>query len=195
MPAVVISGCSGKAGETGGDTSAQSGAPWFDEVKPAASAGTATACAMSVSVPVAASWKAKPVSLDGSVSDGLLSQGGATLACEIDAKPTGQVGFIRVWTAKRDTKESRPVLEAFLGADRNLKELAYRDVEAGGMPAVEATYRRDSPLDEGGKRERAFAVAAPRGVVVVTLSGLTTEQYQAMLPAYALARHDITPAG
>lgn len=172
----------------------QTGSPWFDEVKPAAAAGSAAVCAIPVALPLAAKWLAKPVRLSGGTMDVIASQGGATLACELDAKPAGHLGFERVWIAKRDVEEPRAALEAFLSADTGLTGLAYRELKAGRMPAVEATYLRTSELEKSGKRERAFAVEAPEGIAIVTLSGLNNEQYQAMLPAYALARRDITPA-
>jgi hypothetical protein len=186
----VLTGCS----DDGGDGAAkQVGAPWFDEVKPAPSAGSAKECALPVSLPLAAKWRAKPLRLDGGPMD--VSQGGATLACEIDAKPAGQIGFLRAWVAKRDATDARPALEAFLAADKGLKDISYRELKAGGLSAVEATYLRDSPLESAGKRERAMSIVSPQGVTVVTLSGLDNEQYQAMLPAYALVRGSVAPAG
>lgn len=188
----LVAGCS----EQGADEPAprQTGAPWFDEVEPASSAGSATACAIPVSLPLAEKWLAKPVRQDGTPTDQLIRQGGAALACEIDAKPAGPIGFLRVWVADRDVKEPRPALEAFIAGDRGVKDPAYRDLKAGGMAAVEVTYLRDSPLEKDGKRERAIAVTTPQGIAVVTLSGLNNEQYKAMLPAYALARRSISPA-
>jgi hypothetical protein len=188
-----LAGCSDQ--DAGASGPIQTGTPWFDEVQPAASAGSATACALPVTVPLAAKWLAKPVRADAGPADSLVRQGESTLACEIDAKPAGQIGFIRVWVAKRGATDPRPVLEAFLAADTGLKELTYRNVKAGGMKAAEVTFLRDSPMETGGKRERALAVAAPTGVMVMTVSGLNTEQYNAMLPAYGLARRDMKPAG
>ncbi|XVU26648.1 lipoprotein [Actinoplanes sp. CA-054009] len=189
----LLSGCSSQGGGDGGPS--QVGAPWYDEVKPAPPGDSVKACAIPVSFPLAADWLAKPVRQSGGAGDGLLTQGGATLACEIDAKPAGQIGFLRVWVGKRDVTEARPALESFLAADKGLTEISYRDLRVGDMPAVEVTYLRESPLEAAGKRERALAIQSPQGVAVVTLSGLDSDQYQAMLPAYALARDSVVSAG
>jgi hypothetical protein len=187
-----MAGCSDRDAGDGGPI--RTGTPWFDEIRPAPSAGTATACALPVTVPLADKWLAKPVGTNGGLPAALVRQGESTLACEIDAKPAGQVGFLRIWIAKRGATDPRPVVEAFLAADRGLTDVAFRDVKAGGMKATEATFRRESPMEAGGKRERALAVAAPTGVAVLALSGLNSEQYDAMLPAYVLARRDMAPA-
>lgn len=194
LVAAALTACSGGGGDGDGTAGKQTGAPWFDEVTAAASAGPATACALPVKLPVVERWRVKPVRLDGGPMDALAQQGDVTMACEIDAKPAGPIGFLRVWIARPDATQPRPVLESFLGADRGLTDVAYRDVDAGGLTAVEATYLREGPTEPAGKRERAFAVATSQGIAVVTLSGLDNKQYQAMLPAYVLARQQITPA-
>jgi hypothetical protein len=63
----------------------------------AASAGgsvgaTGSACELPVIFAIAANWTPEAV-------DAPLRQGPVTLACEVDAKPAGHIGYLRAWTA------------------------------------------------------------------------------------------------
>ncbi|WP_435185443.1 lipoprotein [Streptomyces sp. bgisy126] len=160
---------------------------------PAAAAslgGPGTACPLPVSFSLAKDWKPKAIELptDPDLADlaDLARRGPAVMRCEIDAKPAGHIGFLRVWTVEKGS--ARAALEAFVKGDESSSAVSYREGRAGGLPAVEATYTVRSALFDEDKEERAFAVATPRGVVVVDLGGSDTEEHRAMLPAYELAR-------
>ncbi|WP_432126135.1 lipoprotein [Streptomyces sp. bgisy082] len=160
---------------------------------PAAAAslgGPGTACPLPVSFSLAKDWKPKAIELptDPDLADlaDLARRGPAVMRCEIDAKPAGHIGFLRVWTVEKGS--ARAALEAFVKGDESSSAVSYREGRAGALPAVEATYTVRSALFDEDKEERAFAVATPRGVVVVDLGGSDTEEHRAMLPAYELAR-------
>ncbi|MFE5511221.1 lipoprotein [Streptomyces sp. NPDC056529] len=160
---------------------------------PAAAAslgGPGTACPLPVSFSLAKDWKPKAIELptDPDLADlaDLARRGPAVMRCEIDAKPAGHIGFLRVWTVEKGS--ARAALEAFVKGDESSSAVSYREGRAGALPSVEATYTVRSALFDEDKEERAFAVATPRGVVVVDLGGSDTEEHRAMLPAYELAR-------
>lgn len=147
-------------------------------------------CSMPITFDLAADWK--PEAVESAPDDefaALLEQGPVTLVCEIDAKPAGNIGFMRVWVGADAGDDTREALEAFVAdGARNREQEAYTQIEAGKFAATEVTYvNTDEILDEP-KKERAFAVATPRGVVIVDLGGLDSEEHEQMLPAYELAR-------
>src|SRR5262245_2190074 len=131
---LLVAGC--------GDDGAGSG-PWSDGVEPAAAAGRVggdEVCPLPVTMDVADRWQAEAV--DG----GTLRQGGLDLVCEIDAKPAGAIGFIRVWTG---TVAPRAALEAYVAEARDTGEVTYRDTEVGSGSGTEATWTEG---DSGRKR-------------------------------------------
>src|SRR4051794_40502368 len=77
---------------------------------------TGSTCPMPVDFGLAESYTAKAVRMD---PDELLAElaqrGPLTMVCEIDAKPAGHIGFLRVWTGAGD--QLRPALTAFAGPD------------------------------------------------------------------------------
>jgi hypothetical protein len=174
---------------------AQPGQPWRDDTKPAAAAGkfSGRTCDVPISFDLAASWSPKAVKLDGGELDALAKQGGATMKCEIDAKPAGNIGFLRVWTPDQRGATPQQVLKAFLAGEKRLSEQQYRDTSAGGLTAAEVTYLRYSPITEESKRERVLAVQAPTGIALLVLSGFNNQEYEEMLPAYLLAQQSLTP--
>ncbi|MET0426853.1 MAG: lipoprotein [Actinoplanes sp.] len=185
--ALFLSGCGeAEADAEAPSAPAQTGRPWYDETAPAAAAGPVTGCTLPVRFDLADRWKPKPVTLDGSVFDDLAKQGGATMACEIDAKPAGNIGFLRVFTVDEKTAAPKAALEAFVAGDKNLTEVTYRDRKAGELSAVEVTYLRSDEFSDG-KRERAAAVATAQGTIVLKVSGLDSGEFREMLPAYNLA--------
>lgn len=205
--AVLVSGCSDDpdpapartpaTGATGAaEPAAAAGPPWFDDVKAAPAGGPAGACKLPVTFEIAADWKIKPVELDDSeLAQALGTKSGATMACEIDAKPAGHLGFLRVWTLDKGTVDARAAIESFAAADRKATDKTFRDLKAGGMPASEVTYLTPSQLDEGQKdRERALAVAAPKGTIVLVLDSLDADEFEGMLPAFRLARDSMAEA-
>ncbi|MEV7674775.1 lipoprotein [Streptomyces sp. NPDC088752] len=153
--------------------------------------GPGTACPLPVSFSLAQAWEPKAVRNPEDPEFAVLTrQGPATVRCEVDAKPAGHIGFLRVWTAEKGSASSsaRALLEAFVKAEKGSSGAAYRETTAGALPAVEVAYTVRSELLDEEKEERAFAVATQKGAVVVHLGGMDTEEHRAMVPAYELAR-------
>ncbi|MFD7626709.1 lipoprotein [Streptomyces sp. NPDC059851] len=161
--------------------------------------GEGTPCRLPVSFDLVQDWKPKAVThAEDDAFAALFKQGGMTLACEIDAKPAGNLGFLRVWVADEPTGTggARKVLESFMTGEKATGAPVYTELPAGtggaALPVAEAAYET-APLDEA-KKERAFAVVTPGGAaVVVHLGGLDTGEHDAMLPAYRLAQQSLKP--
>lgn len=154
-------------------------------VKSGGSIGAAgSACELPVTFDIAEAWTAETV-------DAPLRQGPVTLACEVDAKPAGHIGYLRVWTADPGDADVRTVLEAFVAAEDGASKARYGTFTAGGLTGVEVEYAYTNEFEDAPKTERALAVTTPRGPVVVHLGGLDTEEHEAMLPAYELARRTL----
>ncbi|MFD9096573.1 lipoprotein [Streptomyces collinus] len=207
----VLGGCGrhddGAAKPSGSASAEGAGA----ESAAAASGGTVgtagSACELPVSFDIAKHWKAKGIAaeeelskaskgsdgdLSGALADSLLRQGPVTAACEIDAKPAGHIGFLRVWTGKAQDADARSVLRRFVAAEDNVSKEKYRTVSTGGgLHGVEVEYLYTSKLLDETKKERALAVATPDGPVVLHLGGMDTEEHEAMLPAYELAKRTL----
>ncbi|MDP9794807.1 hypothetical protein J2S43_003319 [Catenuloplanes nepalensis] len=172
-----------------GSSSASSAA--VPGVAEAARVGAAdSGCALPVSFGIAASWTPKAVDLSGLDAEtaAALGKGGMVPACEIDAKPAGNIGFIRVYTGEHG--DLRATLTSFAGADAQAP--AFTELQIGGVPAAEITYTSKSALDGTVEQEAAFAVDTPKGVVVVALDSFDDEEHAAMLPAYELAKSSLT---
>ncbi|MFF9016003.1 lipoprotein [Streptomyces sp. NPDC014870] len=151
-----------------------------------------SACALPVSFGLAADWKPQAVkATDDEVFAALGKQGPATMVCEVDAKPAGNIGYLRVWTAGESP--ARAALEGFVKAEEGTSKVTYKETKAGALPAVEVTYTVYNKLMEESKEERAFAVAAPKGTVIVHLGGLDSQEHREMLPALELARTTLKP--
>ncbi|OKJ70424.1 hypothetical protein AMK30_26370 [Streptomyces sp. CB02460] len=193
LAASALTGCSSEA-DSGGDAKPEkSAAP---AVKTAAKGGTVggsgSGCELPVTFDLAEDWKAKAVEIDpDSDFAELAEQGPVTLACEIDAKPAGHVGFLRVWRAKATTVTPREALKGFVGADVNASEAAYKEVTSGGQRLTEVVYTAHSDLMDEDRPAHAFALATPDGPVVVHLGGLDADQHEGMLPAYELAKKSV----
>ncbi|QNP76106.1 hypothetical protein IAG44_37400 [Streptomyces roseirectus] len=142
----------------------------------------------------AAKWKAEsietPAGADASLA-GLLTQGPVTGVCEIDAKPAGHVGFIRVYQGKPGNADARAVLRDFVAAEKNVSEEKYQTFTAGTATAVEVSYRVKVELLDEVKTEHALAVSTPSGPVVIHLGGLDDAEHTAMLPAFDLAKRTL----
>ncbi|MEU5182701.1 lipoprotein [Streptomyces longwoodensis] len=126
--------------------------------------------------------------LAAEIADALLHQGPVTAVCEVDAKPAGHIGFLRVWTGEPGGADARSVLASFVGAEKGAGHATYRAFTTGGLSGTEVEYRVTSEILESTKTERALAVTTPDGPVVVHLGGLDDEEHRAMLPAYELAK-------
>ncbi|WP_197701764.1 lipoprotein [Micromonospora echinospora] len=147
-----------------------------------------SACDMPVTFALAESWKPKAVTVapDNPLAE-LARRGPLTMVCEIDAKPAGNIGFLRVWTGEGD--RLRPSLEAFIGADAH--EPTYTELRVGDRPALEVAYQEKSQLDDTMEPERVFAVQTPQGIVAVSLDSFGSDEHTAMLPAYELAKSSL----
>jgi hypothetical protein len=190
----VLTGCSEAAEGDDPKASARPSAPVETtgaDDSAATSGGTigaaGSACELPVTFDVAKSWKAEAV-------EAPLSQGPVSLACEIDAKPAGNIGFLRIWAGKSGDADTRTVLEAFIAAEDGVTKEKYSTFTAGGVSGVEVEYLYSSELLGETKKESAFAVTTADGPVVVHLGGLDTEEHEEMLPAYELARRTLRTA-
>ncbi|GAA3865297.1 hypothetical protein GCM10023084_18000 [Streptomyces lacrimifluminis] len=143
-----------------------------------------SACELPVTFDIAEDWTAEAV-------EASLRQGPVSLACEVDAKPAGHIGYLRAWTAGPGDADARTVLEAFVAAEEGAGKARYGTFAAGGLTGAEVEYVYQSEFDDAPKKERALAVTTPRGPVVVHLGGLDTEEHEAMLPAYELAKRTL----
>lgn len=168
--------------------------PWGDGGRPAAAkeqiGGADSDCDLPVSFSTARDWTAEEVRVDH-------SQGGLELVCEVDAKPAGNLGYIRVWT--QDTKKSpRAALASFV-KDQKTQQEKYRSVKSGSTPLVEASFRKILTVDGEvleRKPELAFAVETDdAGVAVVSLGGLDAQEHEEMIPAYLLAKETVKVRG
>lgn len=193
----MVTGCSSDSGADfedkrgSGATAAAATAP--DASKPAPKGETigaaGSACALPVTFALAAKWTAEAV--DTAADDAfaeLARQGPVEMACEIDGKPAGHIGYLRVWTADATDSSPRDVLEAFLAADRTAEDAEYQETGAGSLPAAEVGYVTTSDVLDESKKERALAVTTPKGVALIHLGGLDSAEHDAMLPAFELAK-------
>ncbi|QKV94404.1 hypothetical protein HUT19_23795 [Streptomyces sp. NA02950] len=162
--------------------------------------GKGTACELPVRFSVEKSWKAKAV--DSAVQEQigpLARQGPVTIVCELDAKPAGHIGFIRVLTGTKGAAApgggSRALMRAFVADENFASHVRLREVKAGDLPATEASYDV-ADLSAGEVRPvRALAVMTGRGGVVIELGGLDAEEHKAMLPAFRLAKKSLEKNG
>ncbi|MFF8832575.1 lipoprotein [Streptomyces sp. NPDC015131] len=192
----VLTGCS-----SGADAPAPAVTP--AAAKPAGGVGKGvvlgtkgTPCVLPVTFETAPKWTAEAVSAAADPDFAALAkQGTVTLVCEVDAKPAGHVGFLRVWTGGDPKETPREALEAYAGEEESASKTTYRETKAGALAATEVSLTISSEFTDGPKPERAFAVSTPRGVVVVHLGGLDAAEHTAMLPAYELAKRTVALAG
>ncbi|AVZ74474.1 hypothetical protein SLUN_22235 [Streptomyces lunaelactis] len=155
--------------------------------------GAGSPCVLPVSFDLAADWKPKAVTNDDQF--GPVTQGPVTLVCEIDAKPAGNIGFMRVWTGGRSGDDPRKALEAFVTDEAKSREkVTFSETKAGEFPATEVTYLNTNEFLDAPKKERAFAVSTPRGLLVLHLGGMDSEEHEGMLPAYELAKQSVRKA-
>ncbi|MEU9450157.1 lipoprotein [Streptomyces sp. NPDC048277] len=162
-----------------------------------------SACALPVTFGIAKGWEAAAVDglgavasggTDGDTADGLLRQGPVTLVCELDAKPAGAVGFLRVSTGKPGSGDARAVLRAFVAAEDGTGRAEYRTFRSGGLSGVRVDYVHTVELLGETKKESALAVVTPHGPVVLHLGGLDSEEHDEMLPAFELAQDTLRAA-
>ncbi|MFG2555943.1 lipoprotein [Streptomyces sp. NPDC048581] len=172
-----------------------------------------SACELPVTFDIAEDWEAEAIdngaaeekAADGAdasadpeeaelaeaIADAILYQGPVAAACEVDAKPAGNIGFLRVWTGKPGEDDARTVLEAFVAAEKDTSKAKYSPFKAGGVSGVEVKYLYTSELLEETKEESALAVTTKKGPVVIHLGGMDTDEHREMLPAYELAKRTL----
>ncbi|MGC9539696.1 lipoprotein [Streptomyces sp. UG1] len=204
----VLTACSGTAEDdpkatSSASASAEPAGADDPAVKSGGTIGAAgSACELPVTFDIAEGWKAEAVDgEDGSgeadselaqeIAGALLHQGPVTATCEIDAKPAGNIGFLRIWKGKAGDGDARAVLEAFVKAEKGVSKAKYSAFETGGLTGAEVKYLVTSELLDETKEESALAVATKRGPVVIHLGGMDTDEHRAMLPAYELAKRTL----
>ncbi|WP_217177719.1 lipoprotein [Streptomyces sp. AC495_CC817] len=195
----------GAATAGGKDTAEDAGA-----AKSGGSVGAAgSACPLPVTFDTAEEWRPEAVEtgtpgddggseqdeLAAELVEGLLRQGPFTAACEIDAKPAGNIGFIRVWTGEKGAAEgdAEALLKEFVAAEGDTSEAKYSAFTSdSGVRGTEVEYLYTSEALDETKKERAFVAVTPDGPVVVHLGGLDTQEHEQMLPAYELAKRTLS---
>ncbi|WP_327186764.1 lipoprotein [Streptomyces sp. NBC_01334] len=204
----LMAGCAAEEAAPGGASGA-SGASAKTTAKVAQRGGSigasGSACELPVTFDIAEFWKAEAVDAEettgstgdlADLADAFLRQGPVTMACEVDAKPAGKIGFLRVWTGEPGDTDARAVLEDFVAAEQGASGARYSTVKAGDITGTEVEYVTTSELLEETKKEHALAVTTPEGPVVLHLGGMDTAEHEAMLPAYELAKSTLhTTAG
>jgi hypothetical protein len=151
-----------------------------------------SACELPVSFGIAESWEAEAVAIEADDPFAELArQGPLTMACEIDAKPAGAIGFLRVWTGAGG--DLRAILGEFIG-DR-AEQAVFRELRFGDRAGLEVVYQKKSQLDDELEPEQAFVVPTGAGVAAVSLDSFDSGEHADMLPAYELAKASLTVTG
>nr|WSW68770.1 lipoprotein [Streptomyces sp. NBC_00995] len=202
LAAVALTACSSGSGDGAKTDTKPGGAPATAKGKAqgdttAARGGTVggsgSPCELPVVLDTAQHWTAESVVAGEPGSDfaELGLQGPVALVCEIDAKPAGHIGFLRVWQGKDGASTARQALEGFVKADSNPSKITYTQTTVGKLSVAEARYTIYSELMDESRPNRAFAVATPDGPVVVHLGGLDAYEHKSMLPAFELAKRSV----
>ncbi|NNN32314.1 hypothetical protein HLK59_18495 [Streptomyces sp. S3(2020)] len=205
----VLAGCSEAADDKkDAKSSASASASAGRTVESGDSIGAAgSACELPVSFDLAKDWEAEAIDsaaaqdeasstgsgdldeeLSEEILDSILRQGPVAAACEVDAKPAGYIGFLRIWTGEPGDDDARTVLEEFVAAEDGASKAKYTSFTSGDVAGVEVQYVVTSELLDETKKESAFAVTTPDGPVVVHLGGMDTEEHEKMAPAFELAK-------
>ncbi|MEH1165114.1 lipoprotein [Micromonospora sp. CPCC 205539] len=194
----VTAGCAESGTETTAAPSSSaspiaSGPPWHDEVAPAEAGATVGAkgseCELPITFSVPADWKVTKVS-----GEAQLVVGRSTLKCEIDAKPAGLVGFLRVWSINESLpSEGKTDVERFVTEFAKDPKAVYRQVKAGPLDSREASYVEED-LDGKPNPHRAIVVAAVGGDTLLAIGGMDADEFQDLLPGYQLAKRSVRPA-
>jgi len=161
-----------------------------------------SACPLPVTFDLVALWQPKAVDVDklGELAK-LARNGPFEVVCEVDAKPAGAIGFLRVYVAPGRKGTPRSHLQAFVGAESvearragtlELKNIKVTDVTTGGQRAAEVTYETYSKTLDVTSKYSALALNTAKGAVVVKLAPAGAEEHATMLPAFELARKSLT---
>ncbi|WP_146104690.1 lipoprotein [Streptomyces cinnamoneus] len=211
----VLTGCSSAGDKDGGAPQAvEASAGTAEEgVKPKASAkptetarpkaapkdgrigDAGTTCVLPVSFEAPKEWKLTGVSdEDAELFRKVFGHPTLKGACELSARPTGVIGFIRVWTTDRPDASPRQVLEEFVAEEKGVSDPEYSELTLGGLPAVEVVYTQRSVLLDEPTRRRDIAVKAPKGVTVLHVDGVESEDAKVVIPGYELVKKTMRPA-
>ncbi|MFI6861127.1 lipoprotein [Streptomyces sp. NPDC050421] len=198
LAAVALTGCSSGSGDGAKADTKPGGAPAKATASRSAAkggtvGGSGSGCELPVVFDTAQHWKAKAVAPEeaGPEFAALGVQGPVSLVCEIDAKPAGHIGFLRVWQGDDKRGSARQALEGFVKADENASKITYKQSTVGKLSVTEVGYTIYSKIMEESRPARAFAVATPDGPVVVHLGGLDAQEHKGMLPAFELAKGSV----
>lgn len=194
--AVLAAGCGSSDDSGGGSGSKEPGEkdpgkaalaePWHDGIKPASAAGSAEDCLTPVVFDLPKAWE--PDAVDASTDD---TRTRPDLLCEVDGKPAGTVGFIRLSIDETPDGDAKAELQAHASESENPHDVEYREVKVGGQPGWEVSYLFDVPEFDEENRSRSFAVVIGGQLVRVDLDA-PVESYVDVLPAYLLARDTLT---
>jgi hypothetical protein len=178
---LMVAGCGEATPTPEGSPTASAGAlEWRDPApaKAAGKVGPGTACPGSFAFDVADKWK-----LAGDFPEQLFAVGTFDVVCELDAKPAGVLGIMRVFASTEATDDLKKELEAFIGEyDSKVTDPKFRDVTVGGATAVEVSYGTPEHM------ARAFALKRATTTFVVQWGGVDDDEHTAGLPGYVLAR-------
>jgi hypothetical protein len=154
-----------------------------------------SACELPVSFQTAADWKAKPIDVKALGELAALAKvGDFTVVCEVDAKPAGNIGFLRVHVAEGLSGAPAEHLQEFVKAAIGKKEASnteITDVQIGAAQAAEASWETLDKEYDLRSKYAAFAVDTKAGMVVVQLSPLDDGEFTGMQPAYELAKKTV----
>jgi hypothetical protein len=147
-------------------------------------------CELPVTFKTAEKWKPKAVEIaaDDPLAE-LATKGTLRLICEIDAKPAGHLGFLRVWTGPAKGGDLRTALKPFI-TEAKTREVTYTPATAGGLDGLDGldvSFEQYQKLTEEWLPHRAFAVVNGESVVALDLGGVDAAEHKAMLPAYESA--------
>ncbi|MCK8680158.1 lipoprotein [Streptomyces lichenis] len=130
--------------------------------------------------------------------DAMFRQGTLDIRCELDAKPAGHTGFLRVYVPSPETTRDTPAraaLTAFVADEKITGTPRYTTPRLSGIAdSAEVTYTATNEI-LGDKPERALAVTTPQGPVILHLGGLDAAEHTAMLPAYERAKRTMRVEG
>ncbi|MFI6940285.1 lipoprotein [Streptomyces sp. NPDC050418] len=209
----LVAGCSGGGdGKAGDDGKAGKGTNASEQASTVGSKGSA--CELPVTFGIAAKWKPSAIDTtpdpdaDGELAEtltedemaelleGLATRGPVIASCEISAKATGKIGFLRTYIEMPEAgADPRTVLEGFVAEAEEHADEKYTSFKAGSAEAVEVVYSELDPLFEERRTTRAFAVGTPEGTVVVALGGSDQGDEKVVLPAYELAKESVRVSG
>lgn len=194
----LVTGCSSSEESGSKSVSAEESKATADVARRGETVGAAgSACELPVTFDTAEFWEPEAIDAEESseasgdladLADAFLRQGPVTAACEIDAKPAGKIGFLRIYTGEPQGADAAAVLKEFVAAEDGVSGEKYRPFEAGDVTGTEVEYLTTSEVLEETKKERALAVGTPEGTVILHLGGLDTAEHEAMLPAFELAK-------